>query len=68
MAEARGKQAQVDNFIQSKRGITDDLASDIRAFVNSASSAGNDVNIGEIYALMSHSLQVSVAECISRDM
>ena len=57
----------MDNFIKSKAGITEDIASDIRAFVNGENSQGNEVNIGEVYALMSHTLQVAVAECISRD-
>ncbi len=67
MTEARSKQAEVDNFIKSKAGITDELAADIRTFVNGDNSQGKEVNIGEVYALMSHSLQVAVAECISRE-
>jgi CRP-like cAMP-binding protein len=68
VAEARGKQAMVDNYINSKHGMTVQLAEEIRSYSRNASSQGQSVDLAEIYKLMSHSLQIQVAECISRDM
>lgn len=59
VAEARSKQAMVDNYINSKAGMTKQLAEEIRAYSRNASLQGQNVDLAEIYMLMSHSLQVS---------
>eukprot|EP00873_Tetraselmis_striata_P000688 jgi/Tetstr1/420952/TSEL_012012.t1 len=67
VAESRNKQAKVENYIKSKKNVTDDLAIDIRGHINASNQQGSDIEIGEVYALMSHSLKVAVASCVCRD-
>lgn len=58
VAEARARQATVENYIESRKGISNYLAEEIRAHTRSTAENGQKWALSEIYQLISHSLQV----------
>ena len=58
LSEMRKEQSVVESYINSKEGMTEDLADDIRNYMSITRSQGQSVDMGTVYAMMSHPLKV----------